>query len=158
MSIIESKAYGVPCVMYALPYLSLTQDGKGIATARIGDTNALAAHVARLLQDDRMRYRMGKEARESFDNLLKYDIAKTWDEVFRLAFQEDNCNSDAFYNPDSIPEHENIIIPMLIDQFYSSMDSVRKDSVDYRVGNRILKSPRLFMKAFRKLCNHQGKV
>lgn len=83
--LLESKAYGLPCVMYSLPYLTMVKDKKGILTTNIGNITKMAEHVATILQDDEKRKDLSLESRESFEVLKTYDLQAIWKEIFVLS-------------------------------------------------------------------------
>ena len=157
ISLIECKAFGLPCVMYELPYLDLVSDGKGILSAPVGDVDRMAEHVISLLTDDRKRFDMGKEARESFEMLSEYDVNHAWNEIFDLAYGK-KVLSEAYYDPSCLSVSEKRIIPMMLDEMYKSVNNVRKDSVDYRVGKEVLFFPRVLSHAVRRITNREGKI
>jgi len=82
MTLLESKAYGVPCVMYELPYLYLAQNSGGLCAVKQGDTESAAAEVIRLLSDKALCAERGKAARASFDDIYRYDLAGCWKSIF----------------------------------------------------------------------------
>lgn len=62
MVILETKAYGIPIVMYNLPYLALTRDKKGVLSSEISDFVAMVDNIVNLLNDDNYRIGQGIEA------------------------------------------------------------------------------------------------
>ena len=78
----ESQSAGVPCVMYDLPYLTLTRLRKGFVGVELGDINAAADAVVRLLRDPDYRRAMGREARANIESLAEFDFAGTWSGIF----------------------------------------------------------------------------
>jgi len=78
----ESQSAGVPCVMYDLPYLTLTRSRKGFIAVELGDLNAAADGVVALLRDPEHRRLLGREARDNIESLAKFDFAGAWSEVF----------------------------------------------------------------------------
>lgn len=80
--LIESKLYGVPTIMYELPYLELIQDGKGVIQVNQKNIDEAASAVIKLLMDDELRIKMSKEAKESLEYFIKYDIAGAWVKVY----------------------------------------------------------------------------
>ena len=78
----ESKAHGLPCVMYEMPYLTLAQDERGIMAVPQGDRDAAARAIVQLLADEQLRERMGDEAFEHITELAGIDRGAFWSEVF----------------------------------------------------------------------------
>ena len=80
--LVESKLYGVPVVMYELPYLELVQDKRGYIAVPQGDASAAANSVVELLKRDELRKQMSTEAKESLKKFVEYDVAGAWRQVF----------------------------------------------------------------------------
>jgi len=80
--IAESKQYGLPLVMYELPYLELLRNGQGVIAVPQGRKQAAADALIDLLTDEDLRRRMSVQAKRSLDWLRCYDIGKAWDELF----------------------------------------------------------------------------
>lgn len=143
MVILEAKSYGLPIVMYELPYLTLVKDGKGILTANQGDIHTMADHLIRVLSDGSYRRNLGKEARESFNFFNTYDIVGSWQNIISLSV----CGSllyenDAYFNPADVTYADKFIEPMLLDAMKKGYDHIVPPKIDYHVGHMILKYPR----------------
>jgi hypothetical protein len=83
MTLFESKAYGLPCVMYALPYLELLRDGLGFVAVDQGDEGGAARAIIELLNDNEYRAAKGFEARLSAETFCdSFDAAKEWQHIF----------------------------------------------------------------------------
>lgn len=82
MILVESKLYGVPTVMYELPYLELVRDERGVLSVPQRDVEAAAQALIRILLDDTMRHRMSIDAKRSIYPFINYDIASAWKKVF----------------------------------------------------------------------------
>jgi glycosyltransferase involved in cell wall biosynthesis len=82
MTLSESQSAGVPCVMYDLPYLTLTRPGRGFVSVEFGDIDAAADAVVDLLADPEYRHRLGREARANIEELARFDFAGTWRRLF----------------------------------------------------------------------------
>lgn len=80
--IAESKQYGLPLVMYELPYLELLRNGQGVIAVPQGGKQEAADALIDLLVDGDLRRRMSVQAERSLDWLRCYDIGKAWDELF----------------------------------------------------------------------------
>ncbi len=78
----ESKMAGLPCVMYELPYLTLCEGNRGIIPVPQRDTKAAAKAIIRLLKDDELCERYGKEARAHIEELAQFDFQGKWYEIF----------------------------------------------------------------------------
>ena len=81
--LLESKAHGVPCVLYDLPNLELLRTGGGAIKVKQRDTRAAARAIVRILGNDVYRKDMGQAARESVEKFMaEVDISKAWTEIF----------------------------------------------------------------------------
>lgn len=150
MVVLETKAYGVPIVMYDMPYLSLTKDKKGVLSTKISDFDTMSDAIVKLLNDKTFRISKGNEARESFEDLLRYDIRTAWKNIFAISVNDDKkIQSNDYYNPEGLTIEERCIIPFIVERFYWAYDNIFS-STDYMVGKNILKIPRK-IKSFLRL-------
>ena len=105
LSLAEAKATGLPTVMYALPYLELTRDSRGIIqVSRNGDrtdvtygetggtktidvppAEAAADALATILSDESLRMRLSDEAFSSVEELAAFDFSSLWASIFQEA-------------------------------------------------------------------------
>lgn len=83
MAMLESKAVGLPCVSYSMPYLEFQQYGKGMLVAEQGDVEGAARHVIDLLTNAEYRKNVGQAARESFEHFAGFDLEGLWREAFQ---------------------------------------------------------------------------
>ena len=84
MVLAEARSYGLPIVMYDLPYLELIKDGKGVVFVNQGDTHQMALEVIKILDDDIYRSRLSIEARESIKRFQDIDILSEWNNAFKM--------------------------------------------------------------------------
>ena len=82
MVLAESKNFGVPTVMFELPNLEMTRTQRGLIQVPQDDIYSMANKVIELLNNDKTRRALGKEARNSLEELAKVDISKEWQTVF----------------------------------------------------------------------------
>lgn len=83
MVVVESKSYGVPLVIYELPYLELLHKKEGYISIRQGDKNAAARACIDLLDNKELAQFMSNCARRSLDEFIDQErLAKQWDEIF----------------------------------------------------------------------------
>lgn len=78
----ESKAYGVPCVMYEMDYLTLTQGHRGIVSVPQGDSTTAAQAISALLEDPERRHELGQEAFDHISEISHVDLAAIWEDAF----------------------------------------------------------------------------
>ncbi|SEL97344.1 Glycosyltransferase involved in cell wall bisynthesis [Butyrivibrio sp. ob235] len=81
MVLLESKAYGLPTVMFDLPYLYFVEEGKGIITVTQGDHKQMANEIFNLFQNEEKYKKLSKEALESYKEYCKIDIGAKWKEI-----------------------------------------------------------------------------
>lgn len=87
----ETQCYGMPCIMYELPYLTLTQNKAGIIEVPQGDTNQMAQQIISLSKNKDLYESMNKGARENFVSLYdNLSIEKSWQQIFDKL----NCEID----------------------------------------------------------------
>lgn len=84
----ESKVYGVPLVMYKLPWLELLRDGKGFIAVDQNDTEAAGRAIVRLLSDENLRESLARDARESILPFLTHDVGGDWKRLFEEILSE----------------------------------------------------------------------
>jgi len=88
LTLAESKAHGVPIVMYNLPYLALSDGNRGILTAEIGDVQGLAQALIMILHDVDFRNRLGDEGRKSLEPLENERVIQDWKRVLRTIHRD----------------------------------------------------------------------
>lgn len=65
MAISESKVFGLPCVMYDLPYTQFARDNEGVVMVPQGDQTRAARAIIEILKDGQKRHALGAAARKS---------------------------------------------------------------------------------------------
>lgn len=85
--IMESKIWGVPLVLYDLPWLELLKDRKGYIAVEPRNVKAIAETIVLLLQDNIKREKLGKEAQNSIKEFMKYDIYNDWNTLFKSIYE-----------------------------------------------------------------------
>ncbi|MBO5878981.1 MAG: glycosyltransferase, partial [Clostridia bacterium] len=94
MVIAESKAYGVPTVLYDLPNLDFVRDGRGMITVPQNNVQMAADAIIKLLSDDELRVSYGKEARASIEDMYSESIAEKWVDIFNDVIANKDENHD----------------------------------------------------------------
>ncbi len=143
--LMESKCYGLPVVMYELPFLTLVKDGMGIVSCKSGDYKELAKQVISCLNDQEKMATLGIEARKSFDNLLEYDYRKTWIDIFE--------NRTCEYRNSDNNDEAMIVAKLLLEQYDSLWDSweMYVDSKSYRIGRLLTAAIEKVVILFKKI-------
>ncbi len=141
MTVLETKAFGLPLVMYDLPFLTLTKDRKGLLTAEPGDICSMADHVVSILENAELRRKLGGEARESFESFADYDPKAAWEEVFDICCDNQTV-SEAYYDPEDLSDSERLIIPSLLEKIKEGYSSTFYSSREFKLGSLLLRFPR----------------
>jgi len=87
MGMVEAKAYGLPIVSYELANVDMVRKAKGMCVVRQKDSVEAAAYVAALLKDEALRTQMGRESRESVEEMYNIDLSAHWRQILALAMQ-----------------------------------------------------------------------
>lgn len=87
MGMIESKAYGLPIVCYELANVDMVREPKGMRVVRQKDCAEAAKQVVALLEDDALRAELGRESRESGEEISSFDLQAHWRYILDLAMQ-----------------------------------------------------------------------
>jgi glycosyltransferase involved in cell wall biosynthesis len=117
MVISEVWAHGVPTVMYDLAFLEFLREGKGHIAVEQKDYEALGEEVARVLLDDDLRLRLGREARAIAQSFFDIDVAKEWKSVFDDLETKDDMA--ARLTPADIASVAPIMVRHLVERMYS---------------------------------------
>lgn len=150
MVLLEAKAYGVPVVMYELPYLTLVKDGKGVLSAPIGDCRKIAEHLIKVMRDKEYRHKLGNDARESFDHFNSHDHIADWDRIFKILSGDIKGHCGSFYSPDALSNDERYVLPMLMNELKVGYD-IMNARIDYKIGKAILSIPRMIYHGIRRI-------
>ncbi|WP_165443623.1 glycosyltransferase [Olsenella sp. Marseille-P4559] len=87
LAVAESKACGVPCVMYELP-IRFSREARGLVSVPQGGVDAAAQKTSQLLRDDALRKAMGDEARRSAEELEAFDIDGLWKRILEASVSD----------------------------------------------------------------------
>ena len=143
MVVLEAKAYGIPLVMYDMPFLSLTKDGLGVLTATVGDIATMAENIVRIMSDVKVYSQLENDARQSFDNLLAINHGKVWEDIIAIACEGKNIEDRAYYKVEDMKDTDRNIMPVLIEKMKLGYDNAVSGNIYYRVGKGILKYPQI---------------
>lgn len=119
MILLEAKAFGVPVVMYDMPYLSLVEDGKGLVSVPAGEMKQMVAAVKSIVKNPDYQNKLAAEARDSFEKLAQHDHQADWRNIFSLCSRlKPEEETDAYYNPTDLPNDESHIMDNLLNRVY----------------------------------------
>lgn len=85
MAMAEGKAFGLPLVAYDLTNVDMVRQRKGMVVVPQKAAREAASHVIDLLLNDEKRRELGRQARESAEEMDAVDLGKVWDDIFTLA-------------------------------------------------------------------------
>lgn len=88
MTVVESKGYGIPLVTYEMPYLETLKDKKGYISVPQNDLEGAAKAIIQLLEEEELRKKLGREARESYEALKEYDLRNAWGSLIEAMVTE----------------------------------------------------------------------
>lgn len=146
MTIIESKSYAVPLVLYDMPYLELLQDKKGYRSVMQGDRKMAARELTVILKNDDVYHELSVAAAESIQPFREYDLAGHWNRILQQICDENidkkNCSNQdqamrmiletmLFHYEKGAKRYKNTVAK------YNKLCS----SKAYKLGNRLLKYP-----------------
>jgi len=82
--IADSKSYGVPIVMFELPYIEIARRSPGgIVSVKQRDSSAMAREVAKILSNSKLRVELATAARNSLNAWELPAVASAWNQVIR---------------------------------------------------------------------------
>jgi glycosyltransferase involved in cell wall biosynthesis len=93
-AMVESKAYGLPCVTYDLPYLEMLRDNEGMFKVRYGDKASMAERIVQLLDDSALRGTMGRAARHSVERYDAVDQVAVWRDIVATITQTGSAEQE----------------------------------------------------------------
>ena len=93
-ALVKAMSYGLPCVSYDIPYVSLLQN-EGCYACPAKDLTACANAIIKLFKDDEMRLSAGKKQREVALSLAKNDCVAEWKKIFTDLVKGNKKESDA---------------------------------------------------------------
>lgn len=82
LALAEAMSHGLPSVMYALPYLSLTRDNPAVIQIEQDDAHSAAATLAKVLTDKEYARTLGASEQAFLCNMATYDHRVFWNELF----------------------------------------------------------------------------
>ncbi len=145
MTIIESKSYGVPMILYDMPYLEILRGGKGYIAVKQDDIRGAALNVVELLSNEGKRSELGREALESIEGFKKQDLSILWQDVISQIAKGKEQSSLPFDELDKTEEPYKTILSTMLFHFGKSCEYrewVLNNTVDYKIGKLLLFIPR----------------
>lgn len=90
----ESFSYGIPVVMYDLPYLTLTKNSEAVVGVSYKDIDTAAEMIVRIMTDEKLKDTMSLKAVEEAQTFKNVDIGKMWTAVFDSIAANEKTVSD----------------------------------------------------------------
>jgi glycosyltransferase involved in cell wall biosynthesis len=160
-TLLESKAYALPCVSYDMPYLEMFREGRGIIAVPQGNKARMARAIIDLLEDPARLRRMGEEAKESFASYYERDMAAAWREIIAGSVKPTRddcpcidpdadetlrllCETESFFTERALQRAYDERIShyeTTIQEIHSQLEEVLR-SKSFRVGNALMMIPR----------------
>ena len=141
LTLLESKAAGIPVVMFDLPYLTVLQEPEGILTVPQGDSSAAAAILVDLMNDAELYQREAEGAKKSAVAYLDYDQASFWSKLFGEAPTNSHANDCG---------EEGILWDVLLESYPLAIDRWKLEGDRLRVENATLKKKARELEAVKK--------
>ncbi|MCM1054534.1 MAG: glycosyltransferase [Bacteroides sp.] len=82
MTLCEALSFGMPVVMYELPYLEIVKGNPGIISVPQNDKISAADAICRLFADDGLLKETGKKGKSFTKKMYSYDIGEKWEQIF----------------------------------------------------------------------------
>ncbi len=125
MVVAEAKTYGIPCVMYDLPYLYFAEEKKGLLSVPHGALQQAADAIVEVLQTPKKWAVLSREALNSSEDFQDEAIARAWCSLFGELEQ-----------PETIAESQSPVSDMawttFLDHLHTGLDIVDKRQKEYQ--------------------------
>lgn len=118
LTLCEAMSYGLPVVMYELPYLETAKNNEGIISVKQCDTDAAVDAIVGLFSDREKLIATGNKGKEFLENMYRQDLVAQWKDVFGTLFAPRSAEDNA---------QNRIIAKMLIEDYYAGVASRNKD-------------------------------
>ena len=87
--VMEALSFGVPAVMYDIPYITMCRDGRGIITVPQRDCETMAREVVKLLRDPEHVRELGAQGKQMVTELAESPIIAAWEDLFKTVSSYD---------------------------------------------------------------------
>ncbi len=110
MNVFEGKCYGIPLVIYDLPYLELLKDKKGYISVEQRNVDQAAEAIIQILSDNNLERMMHADALDSIKTFDNTEVKNNWNKLF-IGLTADRSFSEA------LPGYE-----MILDTIYGNFE------------------------------------
>ena len=157
MTVLESKAFGVPIINYDMPYLETLQPDTGAISVPQEDIAGAAEVIVRLFSDPERKdlKHLSQLARKSYEEFAAFDLYKAYDNFFSLpdySYPEQTTYSADEIRPlfNTMFFHHKIGCGVLKKHFYRAGAKDKRDEITsgltWRLGHFILWLPQMLFK------------
>jgi len=94
----EAMSFGLPCVIYDMPYLEFARENKGVISVRQRDIFSAAKTLKDLLDNQKQLKEKGYFAKIFVENFAKIDIINEWKKAFIQLANKTEPKPDNIYN------------------------------------------------------------
>ena len=122
--IAEAKTYGVPAVIYDLPYLYFAEEPRGLLAVPQGNAAAAAAAVVSLLTDESAWQRASDEALAGSAAFSPETLSAAWKALFR------SLEGGAEPAPAARTDPDTAALDMLLSQLHFGLKNAQKKETD----------------------------
>ena len=109
LTLCEAMSYGLPIVMYKLPYLATTQNNGGIVEVDQNDVDAAAESIVELFSNTDKLIDIGNKGHDFLKLLYKVDIKEQWGNIFNSLYSN---------NREFVPDNDKEVARMIVEDFY----------------------------------------
>ncbi len=88
LTICEAMSYGLPVIMYELPYLAAVKNNQGVISVPQNDKDAAADAICGLFSDHKLLINTGNAGRAYIEAMSKTDIAGQWKKVLASLYSD----------------------------------------------------------------------
>lgn len=155
MTFVESKAFGIPMVAYDLTNIDVLRNPKGVTVVPQRDIYGAAEAIIQLLQDDELRREMGRQARQSAEEIYQTDLADTWKNIFSLSLTPAEKKEKTPLETAIYRVVDTVFRRAVSADFGTAEFSKITHSTAYRVGRLVTYIPRQ-IKIFCSICKNRG--
>lgn len=111
MTIVESKIYGLPAIIYDLPNLDIVKEGEGMQIVRQGDVIQAAQKIKYLLENPQKRIILGVEAKESLNGIYSLNFSDCWENIFENILKKEKMKNKYFIDREKLQ----VAVGMMLD-------------------------------------------
>lgn len=127
----EALTAGLPCVMYELPYLTLTHNNPAIIGVAQGDAEAAADALAAVLLNKEQARRMGEDGRAFMERLSEYDYEAFWRDCFDSTLAPESEGAHLTTSPSNESEktcqQDTLMWRELLEAYRSHLESIEAE-------------------------------